>query len=88
MTPTFIKNDEHDEHGYYGRLFYSRDHNTDRDNAWPTLKMGISIRFSIQTPYFEHKLDCETYTRKLAEANGLEYNYTTNIWFHHGYWQR
>ena len=75
MTPTFFKEEDHDEKGYYGQLFYPQ--NTKYPWCLPIL-----------TPYFEHKLDCEKYTRILAEANDLSYTYTAHIWFHRGYWER
>ena len=77
MKPKFYKDEDGDEKGYYGRLYYLQDDST-----------GDIMHISINTPYFEHKLDCEAYTRKLAEANDMEYSYVASIWFHHGYWRR
>ena len=78
MKPKFYKDEDGDEQGWYGRLYY---HHEDG-------RVAEIMHIPIQTPYFEHKLDCEKYTRILAEANDLEYDYTGNIWFHHGYWRR
>ena len=38
----------------------------------------------VVTPYFEDKLECETYTRRLCEANEVPYDYDKNIWSHRG----
>ena len=43
--------------------------------------------FTIVTPYFKHKLNCEEYTRKLCDANEIRYCYESNIWASYGKWK-
>ena len=43
---------------------------------------------TIVTPYFKHKINCESYTRKLCDANDIPYSYEQNIWAHYGKWTR
>ena len=40
----------------------------------------------IVTPYFKQKINCESYTRKLCDANDVPYSYEKNIRAVYGKW--
>ena len=48
----------------------------------------VTYRNATRTPYFKHKINCEAYTRKLHEANAVEYRYEGAIRAKWGKWTR
>ena len=70
MKHIFTKLEDGEDRGYFGSIFI--------DDG--------SGRCYVKTPYFKVKLDAEKYTRELCEANGVKYQYETNIWYHRGEW--
>tara|TARA_R100000808_G_scaffold21585_1_gene46603 strand:+ start:3032 stop:3322 length:291 start_codon:yes stop_codon:yes gene_type:complete len=47
----------------------------------------VTYRNATRTPYFKYKLNCESYTRKLHEANAVEYRYEGSIRARWGRWK-
>ena len=76
MRRLFTKDDDGSDEAYYGVL-----------NVPDKGELGIRGA-RLRTPYFRYKIDCESYTRRLAAANKLKYSYTGNIWYHEGHWTK
>ena len=74
MKILFTKDDDGSDEAYYGVLLVP-----DR---------GSNRLSELRTPYFRYKIDCEAYTRELAEVNDLDYDYYINVWFHRGQWDK